>query len=193
MKQKSETWNRKLSGGVEGLTAHRDAARKQRGRETGQEFFTGGATLAARAAVAAVDDWEWVGAARPWTRKRMGAYLKKWLTDNKLLRGPIDAPAFTQLVEISLLIQKAEKLRDAEKDPEKQIAIGRQVIELWGKARGAVKSMNLRDAQEAAESAASDVSEAYLAQFESPPLRPRGSWDPVAKRVVPAHNGDTEI
>ena len=193
MNKKSETWNRKLAGGVEGARSHAAGQQKKHERLTGTERFIGAGILAQHGAVDAVEDWAWVGAARPWARKRMASYLRDWLAEHKLLRGPIDTPAFTQLIEVSMLIQQASKLRDAEKNPERQIAMGRQVVELWGKARAALAGMNLKDAQEAAGTSSMDINDEYLKRFETDGPRPPGAWDPVAKRVVPAHNGDTEI
>ena len=174
-----EDKHRKLSGGVEGLTGHSDGTRRQRARETGNEQFAGAGNSNKEVNIV---EWDFVESSEPWTRQRMAEYMHKWLTDNKLLRGPVDTPAFSQLVHACLLIQRvsiiqakaAARSAVLEKAYElgkgdgnnlyKDIEHGRLALDLWSKAYTAISHMNLKGAQSQANAA--DINEDYLARFE---------------------------
>ena len=149
----------KEKGGASGLTEN------VRGGIESHGGFVGSDALRDEVAVdIQMEEWEFLSSEEEWERRRMRLYLQRWLNDNKFLRGPVDLPAFSQMVQGCMLIQRFSIRQSKLVDPDAALALGAKIMPLWESVHKALNRLDIKEAQRRVDVV--DASEEALSKFE---------------------------
>ena len=139
--------HRNVGSGVTGQSKSQAGGLRGAGNFVGDDC---GVDVAPGIAPGVVDipEWEFLEAAKPWSRSRVKKYLNAWANELNLLSSLAQLPAFYGLCAAAMKVDRWQRALDAggDKTPEEVAMAEDQLIKAWRDCQMAIQKLDLKQA-----------------------------------------------